>query len=362
MIRINLPLKHCSYSIEVGNHCLDQLPLSLKRLACGPDAVIITHPALHRLHGLRLEKILNRSGFSTRVLTIPEGEGSKSSKRTFELLNKIASYDKGKKIFVIVLGGGVAGDLGGFVAAIYKRGIPYVQVPTTLVAQIDSAIGGKVAIDLSVGKNLVGAYYHPKLVWVDVALLSTLPLRQIKNGLAEAVKYGAIRDRRLFDFIAQRSSDLLKGHTETFKKLVESCARIKANIVVQDEKETKGIRTLLNFGHTFGHAIETVSRFSRYQHGEAIAIGMRMAAELSLRLGYMSLGEKVALETLLTRIGLPQKAQGVTATAIVKAMQHDKKFQGKRNRFVCLKGIGRGCVVEGVHEQLIDDVVKKYVD
>jgi len=196
----------------------------------------------------------------------------------------------------------VIGDLAGYVAASFRRGIPYVQVPTTFLAQIDSAIGGKVGIDLPCGKNLVGAFYQPKLVFSDVACLSTLPVRQVRNGLSEAIKYGIIDDAPLFAFIEKHHKALLKADVKKMTELVERCSRIKAKIVAADEKETKGIRSFLNFGHTLGHAIEAAGGYDRFQHGEAIALGMRMAAEISVRSKLLSASQAERINHLIRRI------------------------------------------------------------
>jgi len=198
---IPVPLKANAYDIVTGHNILSKLGARLKSLKIGKDAVIITNPVIHKHHGKALISGLKKNGFSVKVLEVPAGERSKSAKTAFRLIEEIARYDCLKQVFIIAFGGGVVGDLAGYVAAAYKRGIPYVQVPTTLLAQVDSAIGGKVAIDLAVGKNLVGAFYQPKVVWSDVAVLSTLTKRQIRNGLAEVVKYGVIADQKFFKYV-----------------------------------------------------------------------------------------------------------------------------------------------------------------
>jgi 3-dehydroquinate synthase len=230
-------------------------------------------------------------------------------------------------------------------------------VPTTLLAQIDSSIGGKVAVDLPAGKNLMGAFYQPRLVVADVRLLATLSDRQIRNGLAEAVKYGVIKDTKLFAFLENKVDRLLARDLQALAFMVERCAGIKAAVVSQDEKETKGLRMILNFGHTAGHAIETAAGYDQYQHGEAIALGMRAAAEIALSLKLFKVMDAARLNALLTVIGLPQKVKGVALAKIVKAMSFDKKFSGKKNRFVLPTAIGRVVVKENIPLPLIRSVL-----
>ncbi len=351
---VKVSLKDNAYPIMIGRNILQELAEHLKGLDIGRDAVIVTHPRVRRYHGKALAAGLEKNGFSVKIFEVPEGEGSKSAKVAFALMEEIARYDRLRQIFIVAFGGGVIGDLAGYVAAVYKRGVPYIQVPTTLLAQIDSAIGGKVAIDLPFGKNLVGAFYQPRLVYSDVSVLSSLDKRQIRNGLAEAVKYGVICDPRLFDYIAGYYGKLLDGQSEALETVVLSCSRIKAVVVMDDEKETKGIRTILNFGHTIGHAIEAAAGYNYYHHGEAVALGMRVAAEISRELGMLRPDDAVVLNQLLSDIGLPQKINpAVQILDIIRIMQHDKKFKAGGNRFVLARKIGRVEVVEDIPPDVI---------
>ncbi len=356
---IPVKVKSNSYKILIGHRILPQLGAALKAMRLGPDAVIVTNPVVSRYYGKTLLATLKKSGFNSQIFTVPDSERSKSVKVAFGLIEKIARIDTQKKIFIVAFGGGVVGDLAGYVAATYKRGIPYVQVPTTLLAQIDSAIGGKVAIDLSVGKNLVGAFYQPKLVLSDVALLRSLDKRQIRNGLAEAVKYGIIRDHALFCDIEKNYQKILALKPEVINRVVVACSKIKADVVRQDEKETRGIRTILNFGHTLGHAIETAGHFQKYQHGEAVALGMRIAAQIAFQRRMLKASDALRIERLLSAIGLPSLIKGISLPAILKAMGHDKKFKAKKNCFVLPVRIGAVKVVEGVSQGLIRQSVKE---
>jgi len=361
MYSVKVNLKDNAYDIMIGQKCLDGLGTALKPLALGPDAVVITNPVVKRLHGKTLIKGLKGAGFSVKVFEVPDGEKSKSFRQAFRLIQDIAAYDVGRQVFVVAFGGGVIGDLAGYVAAAYKRGVPFVQVPTTFLAQVDSSIGGKVAVDLPVGKNLVGAFYQPRLVYSDVSLLSTLSPRQMRNGLSEAVKYGIICDRPLFNFIEQKASKLLARDPNALREVVHGCSAIKARVVASDEKETKGLRTILNFGHTVGHAIEAASSFKGYCHGEAVAVGMRIAAHISRQLKLTAKDNVARVNEVISALGLPEKAAKVSLSAILKYMKHDKKFKGKTNRFVLMTGIGSVKVVEGVSETVIRKAVQAHL-
>ncbi|MBF0521569.1 MAG: 3-dehydroquinate synthase [Candidatus Omnitrophica bacterium] len=358
MIRVSL--KDRSYSIIVGNKILVQLGAHLKTLKIGDDAIIITNPVIEKHYAKPIINSLKKEGMTAKVFSVPEGEKSKSVQQAFALMTKIAQYDVLKKPFIIALGGGVVGDLAGFIAAAYKRGIPYVQVPTTLLAQIDSAIGGKVAVDLAAGKNLVGAFYQPKLVFSDVSVLSTLSKRQMLNGFAEAVKYGIIYDKKLFKYIALNYKKLLAFDAHALDFVVSACSRIKAKVVSQDEREAKGIRTILNFGHTVGHAVEAAAGYDVYHHGEAVALGMRVAAYISQEMGMLSMEEAKTINRLLSDIGLPEKIGKIPLKDILRTMQHDKKFLSKKNRFVLATAIGQVKVVEGIPLEIIQKAIKAY--
>ena len=356
---IQIRLKENSHKIVVGYAVLPQLGKYLHPLKIGHDAVIITTSSINKLHGQTVCAALKKFRFTVKVCEVPDGEKSKSLECAFKLFNEIACYDVQKKIFIVALGGGVIGDLSGFVASCYKRGIPYIQIPTTLLAQIDSAIGGKVAVDLPSGKNLVGAFYHPKLVLSDVAVLETLSLRQIRNGLAEAIKYGMIGNRKFFEYLEENYKKILSLTPQFLTEVVCVCSRIKTRVVMRDEKETKGIRTILNFGHTIGHAVETALRYNQYQHGEAVAVGMGVAADISVRMGLLRSQDALRLKQLIKAVGLPTQLKNVSVNEILQAMAHDKKFIGKKNRFVLATGIGRVGVFEGVKTDVIQQTLDR---
>jgi len=361
MKKIKVNLKQNSYDIIVGTNILSQLGSTVKKLNIGKDALVITNPIVRKLYGTVMAKSLKKSGVSVKFFEVPDGEKSKSVKVAFDLIERVAHYDVLKRPFIVALGGGVIGDLAGYVAAAYKRGIPYVHVPTTFLAQVDSSIGGKVGIDLKVGKNLVGAFYQPKVVFSDVTVLRTLPKRQLRNGLAEAIKYGVIYDGKLFEYLEKNFAKVLASDIKVLKSIVVRSSEIKADVVMRDEKETKNIRTILNFGHTIGHAIEAAGGFKVYQHGEAIALGMRIAADMSVNLKMFSAQSALRLNDLISHGGLPERIKKVKLSDIMRLMKHDKKFTTGKNKFVLVKRLGQVSVIEGVREDLIKKSIKKFM-
>lgn len=358
MKTIRVKLTRHPYSIHVGPRTLAKLPGLVKKLKIGSDALIVTTPILKSLFGEKLKKTLREAGLGCLFLTIPDSEKSKNAKRAFHLIEKITAFDRNKKLFLIAFGGGVVGDLTGFVAAIYKRGIPYLQVPTTLLAQIDSSIGGKTAIDTAFGKNLVGAFYQPRLVLSDTTLLETLPLKQLRSGLAEGVKYALIKDKLLFSFLRKNYKKILRHDGAALSFLILRCAAIKAAVVAQDEYDRKDKRIILNFGHTFGHAIEAASRY-KISHGEAVSLGMVCAARLSRDLGILAAGVFEKIVRLLKNIGIPTRLPPIKTQDILKMIAYDKKFKRGKNRFVLLKEIGRTIVREDIAQAAIRKAVEK---
>ncbi|MDD5573864.1 MAG: 3-dehydroquinate synthase [Candidatus Omnitrophica bacterium] len=344
-----------SYNIHAGRGILKHFKPLVAKAGLPRRAVIVTTSPILRLLRKKIENALR--GFDTLYLLIPDTEKSKNADLALRLIEKITPFDRGKDIFLAALGGGVAGDLTGFMAAIYKRGVPYLQIPTSLLAQIDSSIGGKTAVDTRFGKNLIGAFYPPRFVLIDTRLLSTLPKKELISGLSEGVKYGLISDPLLFRWIQQNVGRLLKADPAALEHLVQRCAAIKAGIVSRDEFDKKDIRIVLNFGHTIGHAVEAASGFA-LPHGPSIAIGMVCACELSERLGGLKKGTTRHVIALLEDIGLPTKIPARIMASSLKALTHDKKFKAGKNRFVLLQRIGRTRIVENIPEGVIRDVLK----
>jgi 3-dehydroquinate synthase len=357
MKKLAVKLGDRTYPIMVGSGMLEALGATLKKMCAHADAYIITNSIVRKHYGSILGVSLRKAGISCKYRLILEGEKSKSLHVVSAILNDLARYAVGKKVFVIAFGGGVVGDIAGFVAAIYKRGIPYMQVPTTLLAQVDSAIGGKTGVDLPLGKNLAGAFYQPFLVATDISLLRTLDKRQLSCGMAEIIKYAAIKDSRLFSYLERNIGKYPVASTSFLEHVVVLCSKIKASVVSVDERENKSLRTVLNFGHTIGHAIESAGKYCRYNHGEAVGLGMIVAARLSCFLRLLDEESCLRIERLISQAGLPTNIKGLSSQDIISRHYYDKKFSGVSNRFVLLTEIGRTKIVEDIPLPLIKQVV-----
>lgn len=361
MQTVNLKLGKRSYKIIVGSNIVGSLGKYLKALDIGLDAYVITNAAIKNKYASILEKALKKAGFSVRFKIIPDTEKSKSLAMAYSVIKDLAAFDKQKRIFIVAFGGGVVGDLSGFIASVYKRGVPCIQIPTTLLAQVDSAIGGKTAVDLPEGKNLAGAFYQPRLVLSEVKFLLTLSQRQVRAGISEVIKYGIIRDARLFRYLEKRYKDILALKVPALEHVVIRSSRIKAGIVSLDEREEKGIRTVLNFGHTVGHAIEAAANYKTYNHGEAIALGMLVASDISRSLKLINNNVLSRIENLIKASGLPTKISKVSLAGIINAHYRDKKFIGKKSRFVLSSGIGRTRIVEDIPLEVIRKAINKRI-
>lgn len=352
---IKVRLGDRSYKILVGKLLSPAFSAEMSRLDLGSDAVIVTNPKVKALFGRQVKRMLEKAGFRTRFSVVPDSEKAKSLGEAMKLLAAISDADgKGKRLFVAALGGGVVGDLAGFAASAYKRGIPYIQIPTTLLAQVDSSIGGKVAVDLPEGKNLVGAFYQPKAVFVDISFLYRLSPRDFRSGLAEAVKYAIIGDRAMFSRLEHGIGKIHKRDPGLLSYMVRECASIKAGIVSRDEREKKSIRTVLNYGHTIGHAIESAWGYSNtYSHGEAVSLGMIAAARISNRLGVLASAELSRIETVIAALGLPVRLKKTKTGKIMASLAYDKKFIRGVNRFVLPARIGKVIIKENIPEPII---------
>ncbi|MFH1782404.1 MAG: 3-dehydroquinate synthase [Candidatus Omnitrophota bacterium] len=355
MNKIKVSLGKRSYDILVSYNKVDEIGAIIKRLKIGTDAIVITNPAIKKLYLKKVRSSLVVSGFNVREEIVPDSEKAKSELYCIKLLNNISKIDNSKKrIFVIALGGGVIGDLSGFVASIYRRGIPYVQIPTTLLAQVDSAIGGKVAIDLAVGKNLAGSFYQPKLVISDASFLKSLPKKDLISGLSEVIKYGVIRSPGLFRSLEKDIKKIIRGNRVLLERIIFKCSLIKAAVVEKDERDNKNVRVILNFGHTIGHAIESASGYSKtYSHGQAIALGMLAASFISRELGILKEKDLKRIKKLIKKAGLPIKLKKIAVDKILKLQEHDKKFIHGKNRFVLPAKIGKVVIKEGVPVDLV---------
>ena len=354
-VRVNLGSN--SYDICIGSGLLKQTRQQLKDIGVSDNLVIITDSTVKRLYGNSLKQSLANNGFKVIILEIPEGEEQKSLETAGNLYHELGKSHAERLTPILALGGGVIGDLAGFVAATYLRGVPLIQIPTTLLAQVDSSIGGKVAVNHRQLKNKIGAFYQPRLVISDPSTLISLPPREISDGLAEIIKNAVIGDEELFVFL-ERNLDKVKSlEAEALEEVILRSARIKAEIVEKDEKES-GLRIILNYGHTIGHAIESVSDF-RIEHGEAVSIGMVAAGSISNRLGILSKNELMKIEQLIKRAGLPTEMPGLEFERIFQAMKHDKKILKGKIRFVLPRTIGNVFITDEVSLSLVEEVLAR---
>ena len=346
---VSVSLGSRSYQIKVGGGLLPRLGAECAALKLGQRCAVITDSNVGKKFAKAALKSLSASGFEAVLITVPAGEKSKRLAVVEKCYDELAKHRLERKSFIVALGGGVVGDLASFVAATYLRGIPYVQVPTTLLAQVDSSVGGKTGVNLRAGKNLVGAFYQPRLVLCDLDALKTLPRREYVSGLAEVVKYGVIYDAVLFAQLERNLPKLLQRDAATLRNVIARCCEIKAEVVGQDETES-GLRAILNFGHTIGHAIENSSGYGKFLHGEAIAIGQVAAAKLSQKILGLPSGDANRIEKLFVQAGLPVKLKSGAARRkkLFAAMKLDKKVSGGEIKFVLAEKIGAvkfGCRV-----------------
>ena len=337
--KINVSLADRSYPILFGSGHLDFLGAELKQLDFPQRIALISNPTVDSFYGQVVEGTLVSSGFNPLKLNVPDGEKYKSLatlESIFDFLIK-NGFDRGCGL--IALGGGVVGDMAGFAAAIFLRGIPYVQIPTTLLSQVDSSVGGKTAVNHSLGKNLIGAFYQPEMVMIDIDVLNTLEPREVSAGLAEVVKYGVIRDAEFFCWLEDNVAQLRDRHPETLIHAIKKSCQIKADIVAVDEREGS-IRAFLNYGHTFGHAIENLSGYGQWKHGEAVSIGMVVAAKISAQQGLCSQKDVDRIAKLLLKLDLPIEPPNFSLDEYIVSMQRDKKVKQGHLTLVLNQGIG----------------------
>lgn len=346
-----------SYPIYVGSNCLDRLADAFLRHCGCRRAVIITDDNVNKYYGSSVKDLLIAGGIEANIISIPPGEGSKYLPTLQSVYDQLFDFSVERSDAIVALGGGVVGDLAGFAAACFKRGIKYVQVPTTLLAMVDSSIGGKTAVNHPRGKNMIGAFYQPKLVFADIAVLKTLPRRELGCGLAETVKHAIIRDGLFFEFLEKHAGQIIALRQDLLVELVVRNCNIKAEVVSADERES-GLRRILNLGHSIGHALETVFSGGDYHHGEAVSLGMVAAARLAV-------GRKLLKESLLPRIvnllqafDLPTGIRGdIPVNDLYTAMLHDKKVEAGRLNFVLPTALGNCTIVSDLTETQIKTAI-----
>lgn len=360
--RISVSLGERSYEIMIGDRILGTLGDTAKRIGLGSKELIVTSAALWPSYGKVVHDSLASAGFDVSVAIMNDEEESKSLQTVNSVYDNLVENEFDRSSGIVAVGGGVIGDVAGFVAATFMRGIRFIQVPTTLLAQVDSSIGGKTGVNHPKGKNLVGAFHQPALVWTDVSTLRTLPAREIRSGLAEVVKYAIIADPELFHILETTVSSFSKASTETLIDIVSRCCSIKARIVEEDERE-HGVRSILNYGHTVGHALEALTNYAYYTHGEAVAIGMTGVARISCEVG--ATGQKMAenQERVLKMAALPTSIDCPTnPNEIVHQLNSDKKRLAGRVRWVLPKTIGEVFLTDQVPTDVVLDVLRRMID
>jgi len=361
MKKVKLKLDGRSYNIYVGSGAIKKLPEIIEGMKFTGPVVVVSDKIVAAKTKSIVDPIFKKLSNEVHQIVVPASERSKSIKVYEDTVHKICKNTKRHKPLIIALGGGVIGDLAGFVAATYRRRVPLIQVPTTLLAQVDSSVGGKVGIDLPQAKNLIGAFYQPNAVIIDTDFLKYLPKRQIRNGLGEVIKYAIISSPSFFRYLENNMKALLALNKKVLEEVIHECVSIKAVIVEEDEYDDKNIRIALNFGHTLGHAIETACEYSkRFNHGEAIAVGMLLAGEIALNLLMLRGSDFDRMKDLIKRAGLPSDIKGIPLNKILSSHEYDKKFITGINRFVLPKRIGRVEIIEDIPGLLIKTVLKKY--
>jgi len=358
-MKVDLDRRHDrSYEIVIGQDALDRAGIMLTQGGWARRYFIITDSHVSALYGSRIREQFSAVDPNIGIIAFPAGEESKNIHTAIRVAEELLGLGADRESGLIALGGGVVGDLAGFVASTFMRGLPCIQIPTTLLAQVDSSIGGKTAVDLPMGKNLVGTFSQPKMVFIDLSFLETLPPREFANGLAEILKYGIIDDLSLFQELRDGAGRLQQRDMERLESVVTCSCRIKKRIVEMDENE-KGVRRFLNFGHTIGHALEAVSGYAM-AHGEAVSIGMAAATRLSERMNYLSGPEAESVLSLIRTLGLPHRIpQELSSDSILACLRVDKKRSGDRVNFILLKSLGVPFVNGGVPQALVAEVVEE---
>jgi len=347
-----------SYDILIGPGLLLEVAEDLKRLQLAHNYFIITDSNVKELLGTDLLNIFNQNDIQASLLSFPAGEESKNMETVVSLAREMVKLGADRSSAIIALGGGVVGDIAAFLASIYMRGISFIQLPTTLLAQVDSSVGGKTGVDLPEGKNLLGTFAQPKRVYADIATLASLPLRELKNGLAEVIKYGVIRSPELFDLLEKQGNEIINLEPELISHIVAQSCAIKADVVAKDEREG-GLRRILNFGHTIGHAVEAAAGY-QIAHGEAVAMGMVAASLLSVKKGLLSSHEADRIKKVIKGLGLPVAIPSTfSVKELVDLTKHDKKSIGGKVNFVLCESIGKTVIRDDVTDDELSEVIEE---
>lgn len=354
-IRVNLSSN--SYNISIDKGLLPGIGDILVQEKSPCKTLLITDKNIERVYGGMVSESLSRKKFDVRLIALKPGEDQKNLDTALMLYEACFDHKLDRNSLIVALGGGVVGDISGFIAATFMRGIPFIQVPTTLLAQVDSSIGGKVAVNHPRGKNMIGSFYQPRAVFIDTDTLSTLPAVELVAGLVEVIKYGVIRDAELFAFLENSLHEILQLNYNALVNIIATSCSIKANVVEEDEKETH-LRAILNYGHTIGHAIETVTNYARYRHGEAVAMGMLYATRIALEMGLTDITVLERQLSLIRRLGTPLHT-GLKAEDLVRTLYTDKKVISGRLRFILPTKIGEVIISDQVTEEILYRVLNK---
>ena len=356
---VRVDLRERSYPIFIGEGLFAQTGGRLRDCGISGRISLVSTPPVFELYGRAVKDSLVGAGYDVVVESIPDGEEAKSLATAERLYDRALASGLDRTSTYVALGGGVVGDLTGFVAATYMRGLPFIQMPTTLLSQVDSSVGGKVAVNHPRGKNMIGAFHQPRAVIIDVGCLATLSRRDYLAGIAEIIRYGAACDADFFTFLEKNMGRLLDKESVVLREAIRTSCAIKAGIVSADEHETSGLRSVLNFGHTFAHALEAVTEYGLYRHGEAVAIGMVCAARTAVRMGICAAEEADRQEALIRAAGLPTTMGGADPAKIMAAMALDKKAEGGKVRFVLTEKIGRANIYMDISHDILEEVVSR---
>ncbi|MFN9789069.1 MAG: 3-dehydroquinate synthase [Pirellulaceae bacterium] len=355
---LEVALQERSYQIAIGSHILAELFSRVERLLPGcRHLVMVVDEHLVGAIAHSMTDWCTAAGFRASVVAIPSGESSKSIGQLERIWSHLLEDRADRKSALVAIGGGVVGDLAGFAAATFVRGIPMIQIPTTLLAMVDSSVGGKTGINLPSAKNMVGAFWQPREVWIDLEHLDSLPVREYVSGLAEVVKYGMILDAKFFDWLETHAEALRSRDLEAVQEAVRASCQMTASVVEQDERETTGLRAILNYGHTFAHAIEAEAGYGRWLHGEAVSLGMHCAATLAAGLGMIEAGVVQRQSRLLDSLGLPVITQGLDPGRLYVRMQSDKKTEHGEVHFILPDRIGHVKSVHGIDRRVVIDLM-----
>jgi 3-dehydroquinate synthase len=352
-VQLRVNLATCAYDIHIVTADTAHFGPFARQRCAGTRALIVTDENVGPRHLFPVGETLTRAGFHTHSVALPAGEATKSLATTSRLYDVLVELQADRKTLIVPVGGGVIGDLAGFVAATFNRGLPLLMVPTTLLGMVDSSVGGKVGVNHPRAKNLIGAFHQPIGVWIDTAMLETLPDREFRSGLAEVVKYGVILDAEFFGFLEQHAQAVLAREPETVRHIICRCCRLKADVVEQDEREETGLRAVLNYGHTFAHAFETAGGYGAWLHGEAVAAGMACAAHLGVTRGLIPDAVRKRQDQLLTEFGLPTRIPAWPPDELVAVMRSDKKNVAGRLRFILPRRLGEVALFDDVAEDAV---------